>query len=100
MKIYNRVIVKIIAFMMMAAVLAFAPSGSMHVRAAGTFNTSNFTSGHTGTDAIDASDRQVAYNYLISYMNNLITVNKPSQEIKDRLQEVWSGANAYIANND
>ena len=100
MKIYNRLIVKIIAFMMMAAVLAFAPSGSMNVRAAGTFNESYLTSGRTGTDTIIASDRQDAYNYLITYMNNLITVNKPSQDIKDRLNEVWSGANSYIANND
>ena len=100
MKIYNRVIVKIIAFMMMAAVLVFAPAGRMNVSAAGTFNTSYFTSGHTGTDAIDDSDRQAAYNYLITYMNNLITVNKPSQDIKDRLGEVWSGANSYIASNN
>ncbi len=100
MKTYNRAIVKIIAFIMMAAMLVFAPSGSMNVRAAGTFNESYLTSGHTGTDPIDASDRQAAYNYLISYMNNLITVNKPSQDIKDRLEEVWSGANSYIANNN
>ena len=100
MRIYNRTIVKIITFIMAAAVLIFVPAGSMNVRAAGTFSAANFTSGHTGTDVIDSSDRQAAYNYLVSYMNNLITVNKPSQDIKDRLQEVWSGANSYIANND
>ena len=85
---------------MMAAVLIFAPAGSMNVRAAGTFNESYLTSGNTGNTPIVASDRQDAYNYLISYMNNLITVNKPSQDIKDRLEEVWSGANSYIANNN
>ncbi|MBO7356192.1 MAG: hypothetical protein J6U50_06125 [Lachnospiraceae bacterium] len=100
MKTYNRVISRIIAFIMMAAVLIFAPAGSMNVRAAGTFNESFFSSGHTGTEPINDSDRQAAYNYLISYMNNLITVNKPSQDIKDRLEEVWSGANSYIANNN
>lgn len=100
MKTYNRVIGKIIAFIMIAAVLIFAPAGSMNVRATGTFNESYLTSGNTGNTPIVASDRQDAYNYLISYMNNLITVNKPSQDIKDRLEEVWSGANSYIANNN
>jgi len=100
MKTYNRAIVKIIAFIMMAAMLVFAPSGSMSVRAAGTFNESYLNlEGRTVTDQVNDSDRQAAYNYLISYMNNLITVNKPAQDIKDRLEEVWSGANSYIANN-
>ena len=76
---------------MMAAMLVFAPSGSMSVRAAGTFNESYLNlEGRTVTDQVNDSDRQAAYNYLISYMNNLITVNKPAQDIKDRLEEVWS----------
>lgn len=82
---------------MIAAVLIFTPGAGMNVRAAGSFSTSYFASGHTGTDPIDDSDRQAAYGYLTTYMNNLITVNKPSQDIIDRLEEVWKAANGYIA---
>ena len=86
-------------FMAMAAIVLFLPAAGLSVQAAG-FNDSYLTSGHTGTATINDSDRQDAYAYLIQYKNNLVNMNNPSQDIKDRLDQVWSAANSYIANNN
>ena len=98
MKMHSKVLEKILVLIAIAAIVIMMPAQAMRVHAAG-FNDSFFTSGHTGTDRVDDSDRQAAYNYLVQYMNNLINVNNPSQEIKDRLNEVWKAANTSIADN-
>ena len=87
----------IFAAIMLALIVM--PASAMHVRAEG-FSTAHLTSGHTGNTLIDASDRQAAYAYLIQYKNNLVNVNNPSQDIKDRLEQVWTAANSYIADNN
>ncbi len=83
---------------LVAAAVFILPAASMPVRAAG-FDATYLTSGHHDGDAADNSDKQAAYGFLIQYKNNLITLNNPSQDIKDRLEKVWSEANTYIANN-
>ena len=83
----------------MAAALFVLPAASMHVNAAG-FDASYFTSGHHDGDTINDADRQAAYNYLIQYKNNLVNLNNPPQDIKDRLDKVFSEANTYIANTN
>lgn len=87
----------IFAVIMLALIVM--PASAMHVHAEG-FSTAHLTSGHTGNTVIDASDRQAAYAYLIQYKNNLVNVNNPSQDIKDRLEQVWTAANSYIADNN
>ena len=87
MKTYNRLFAKITAFFLAVIVLLLVPAAQMNVRAA-SFSDTYLTSGHTGLDIIDDSDRQAAYGFLTNYMNNLITVNNPSQAIIDRLNEV------------
>ena len=63
------------------------------------FNSSYLTSNHSSpNELINDSDRQAAYGYLIEYKNGLNNSNDLSQETKDRLDEVWRGANSYIAN--
>ncbi len=87
--------VSLITIFMLAAAFLIIPAGAMHVQAGG-FDASYLPSG--ANPCIDA-DKQAAYNYLIQYKNNLINLNNPSQDIKDRLEKVWSEANTYIANN-
>ncbi|MBO4882333.1 MAG: hypothetical protein J5570_02335 [Lachnospiraceae bacterium] len=97
MKIRKRLIISFITILLAAAIFIL-PAAAMPVHAAG-FDATYLTSGHHDGDAADNSDKQAAYGYLIQYKNNLITLNNPSQDIKDRLERVWSEANAYIANN-
>jgi hypothetical protein len=67
---------------------------------AGGFNASYLTSNHTSTtELINDSDRSAAYGYLIEYKNRLINSNNLDQETKNKLDEVWAGANSYIANS-
>jgi len=98
MKIRKRLIISLMTILLAAAAVFVLPAASMPVRAAG-FDATYLTSGHHDGDAADNSDKQAAYGFLIQYKNNLITLNNPSQDIKDRLEKVWSEANTYIANN-
>ena len=99
MKTFKKNLSKIMIFAVIMLALIVMPASAMHVHAEG-FSTAHLTSGHTGNTVIDASDRQAAYAYLIQYKNNLVNVNNPSQDIKDRLEQVWTAANSYIADNN
>ncbi len=98
MKMLNRSLEKFFIVLFVAIAVMMIPANAMHVNAAG-FDASFLSSGHSGTDVIDDSDRQAAYNYLIQYKNNIINVNNPSQDIRDRLETVWNAANTAIAND-
>ena len=116
MKMYSKTFGKIIAFIIIFAVVMSVPSGALKVHAAdvsgndnntgtiisssGGFNASFLTSNHAdATELITDSDRQIAYSYLIEYKNNLININAPSQEVRNKLDEVWTAANRYIADS-
>ena len=116
MKMYSKIFGKIIAFIIIFAVVMSVPSGALKVHAAdvsgndnntgtiisssGGFNASFLTSNHAdATELITDSDRQIAYSYLIEYKNNLININAPSQEVRNKLDEVWTAANRYIADS-
>ncbi len=116
MKMYSKTFGKIIAFFIIFAVVMSVPSGAMKVHAAdvsgndnntgtiisssGGFNASFLTSNHAdATELITDSDRQIAYSYLIEYKNNLVNINAPSQEVRNKLDEVWTAANRYIADS-
>jgi hypothetical protein len=98
MKMLNRSLEKFFILLFVAIAVMMIPVNALHVSAAG-FDASFLSSGHSGTDVIDDSDRQAAYNYLIQYKNNIINVNNPSQDIRDRLETVWNAANTAIAND-
>lgn len=98
MKMLNRSIEKVFILLFIAIAVMMIPANAMHVSAAG-FDASYCPSGsNTGATVVDA-DKQAAYNYLIQYKNNLVNLNDPSQDIRDRLEKVWNEANSYIANN-
>ncbi len=119
MKMFNKKIINLGSLVLLSALVLVMLNGAMHVQAADVsgnggggsssmsglgsgagFNATYLTSNHTNsTELINDSDRQAAYGYLIEYKNRLITSNNLDQETKDRLDEVWSGANSYIANS-
>ena len=99
MKMHNKSLAKILLFTLIAVIAIMMPSQALRVRAAG-FDGSFLPSGATGNTVVQPEDKNAAYNYLISYMNNIINVNSPNQDTIDRLNEVWKGANTTIANDE
>ena len=99
MKIRKRLIISLMTILLAAAAVFVLPAASMPVHAA-SFDASYLPTGHHDGDPADNDDKQAAYGFLIQYKNNLINLNNPSQDIKDRLEKVWAEANSYIANNN
>ncbi|MBO7095802.1 MAG: hypothetical protein J6V94_02455, partial [Lachnospiraceae bacterium] len=99
MKIRKRLIISLMTILLAAAAVFVLPAASMPVHAA-SFDASYLPTGHHDGDPADNDDKQAAYGFLIQYKNNLINLNNPSQDIKDRLEKVWAEGNSYIANNN